>query len=461
MKFPLLISLLLRTLPLLLVLLSRPQVLHSQVLETEVDYSTKLASFFDRSADADRPSTTKFLQKLEKAEFPLVAESLDSFSNTPTSERFTRDLCYYWGKISPTDALSYANSYANEDRPLYIRQAIIGWATFEPRNAWEEIMTISNYGANIKYKAEVVLATIARKDIPLAMELFSQLRPTRACLSCGSQYIISVAADLGRLEEIKENLDLIPKGVSKERFFEKYWEALGYYTQQDAVQQLRSLPPGSNYTNAETSLIIGWAKLAPDECMDYVISNFKGQRLQELVPYIINQWAKSDFLGDLTLFLNKIPNDYVIDTSTIAVIDDMMVLDPVGTISWIETIENDSLNNEAFKKAIWSWATFEPDNAKDFVTSTEDLKLKDQLTWYFLLSSFQNKTLKFDYLELIADMDSANIRLQLIEKLAVYIADPEKNSNLPINSDQFAEFIRNLEMIEDEVRQNFLQILNR
>ena len=329
------------------------------------NYPQTIQRIIEGSSETRGEEMVGFLKELPAQEFRNVSRILEQFPLSPFLEESIKNLIYHWAKSEPIEALEYANSFSSVKRLNYIHKAISGWARNDPESAWKELMGITNYGANRKYRTETILMEIAERNLPLAIELYDDLRSDRACLSCASTLILRVAMDQDRMPFAYEQIQSMSAGPGKDRFHENYWRSYGYFRPAEAFSALTNVSREDVKRTAENNLIVGWSSSAPVQCIEYVFSNYSGSRLNELVPYVVREWARSDFLEDITYFLENLPSDMQNDASIVGIIRDLSVIDPLGTIKWIESIKNDELRENCYNKAIWSWAKFEPETARE------------------------------------------------------------------------------------------------
>ena len=413
----------------------------------------------------ESPSKTRgeemvgFLKELPAEEFRSASRILEQFPLSPFLEESIRNLIYRWANSEPIEALEYASFFTSVKRLNYIHTAISGWAINDPESAWKELMGVTNYGANRKYRTETILMEIAERDLPLAIELYDDLRSDRACLSCASTLILRVAMDQDRMPFAYEQIEAMSAGPGKDRFHEIYWRTYGYFRPAEALSTLNKVSREDVKRTAETNLIVGWSNSAPVQCIDFVFSNYSNSRLNELVPYVVREWTRTDFLEDITYFLRNLPSDTRNDASIVGIVSDLTVIDPLGTIKWIESIENDEVRENCYNKAIWSWAKFEPEAAREFILSVSEPELQNSLSWYFIIATLLNKNYQNQYLDLVDLQFGKRNKLHLLKRIALIVSDPSKNGTGYVDLDYFRDFVRNRGDMNVEEKGNILQIV--
>lgn len=359
-------------------------------------------------------------------EVHLLRELLDQSAPVPSLVHLWHGLLERWGELDSAEALAFASARRSGDRPLLQSRAIVGWSKRQPREAWDAILRLSNRGADRRYSLPHVLLTIGESDLPLALELYLDLVPERACLDCHTGNLSLLAFKQGRLDLVFQTLDRMAAGPLRDSLRDSLWDVLGYYLQAEALNDLPRARDAADRDAAEVSLCVGWVGADPAGAFDHVLSLSGSPRFETMLLAVVQEWARGAAPEDVTHLLRRLPADLG-ERSLLGLAGHLVRINPSATLAWIEGFAASPLRTKSLGDAMDNWTRIDPDAALAHIHETSDRELRSILLWSHLFARTANKTLRPDDL---AELDYGfghAWTFSLLEKLAVRLLDPTVN----------------------------------
>jgi hypothetical protein len=335
-------------------------------------------------------------------------------------------LLQHWARLDGPSAYDFAQSQQAISKVNAISNVLYGWAWSDPAKAWDELMLISNRGADRRFSLMDAFDVIGAKNLDLALQLYEDLLPDRSCLKCCASRLLIAASQTGDFDKIFRQLGRMPAGPTRDALRDEYWEYFGHYMPEWALRNLKTMTDPADLKAAETNFCIGWAYTRFDDCMDYILKQAPSRR-DELILVAVQAWAKHTMQGEVSRFVKTLPAD-LSERSLLGLATSLASIDPQVTLEWLKKFTSSRMRTEALGRAMTRWAKIDHEAAHQFINAGEEIETRGILLWYYLLAKLSNHTLDFSELDEIDARYSLAWRVSLFEEMAIELADPSINN---------------------------------
>lgn len=331
-----------------------------------------------------------------------------------------------WGKLDGPAALRAASNDPSASRARYEGEAAAGWAHYDPRRAWQEIVAVSQGRAAAGSGSSSALYVIAERDLELALTFYQELPPSRSCLECNAGNICIAAIRMGKFDVIFAALDRMRPGPARNALRDRYWTLLGEVLEGNAMDWLTRMTTKEDRDAAEIKAYMGWAAVKADVALDHVLRIQDTAQFENTLLAVVQVWGRRARTEDVKRLLSRLPKD-LSERSTLGLASHLAGVDAAATLPWVQAFVSSSVRNEALARVVRVWAQLEPDAARDYFRRIEDLDLRGVLVANYLLSKLQNKTLQAKDLEEIIVTFDKEWSKRLLRQIGTNLMNPKIN----------------------------------
>ncbi len=346
--------------------------------------------------------------------------------SSPYREAALLVLIQHWAELDGPAAYEYARTQEEVSKMEAMQSTFYGWASSRPTEAWDELMIVSNRGADRRFNLMAPFDVIAAADLDLALRLYEDLLPDRSCLKCCASRVLIAAARTGAFDKILTALQQMPRGPSRDALRGEYWKYMGTYLPERGQRNLKLQTDPLEFKAAETNFCIGWAYTGFDNCMEYILAQ-PPSRQDELILVAVQAWAKHALPGEAARFVKSLPAD-LDERSLLSLAESLASIDPKVTADWVKTFAQSDMRTKAFGSAMTRWGKIDHDAAHQYVEACDDIETRGTLLWYYLLAKLANHTLDFNEMDEVDARYRLDWRVRFFSEAALELADPSINN---------------------------------
>jgi len=401
-----------------------------------------------------------FFKNLSPEETMMARDILLSTKPSPDQETLLLTLIQHWSRLNGSDAYEFAQTQQAVSKSDAVANALLGWAASDAVKAWDQLMLVSNRGADRRFSLTETLDVIASSNLKLALQLYEDLLPDRACLKCCASRLMIAASRNGEFDKILGAVNLMPHGPTRDALRDEYWSYFGRYLPQWGLRDLKSLTDPEDAKAAEVNLCMGWAHHGFSDCMEYILKQAAPEMHDELILASVQIWARHAVNEDVVKLIKSLPAD-LSERSLLGLATSLSSVDPQATLDWIKTFPPSDMRTTAIGRAMTRWAKIDHDAARAYFHAEKETELRGILLWYYLLAKLANNTLRFADLIEIDSRYYLDWRVRLFSEIAVELADPSINNGGKYDLNLFVELVRARTDFSPEAKAKILLPLNR
>ena len=383
-----------------------------------------------------------FVDNATLEEVVQIHRILDGERNWGTTEILYRHLFLRWGMLDGPAALRAASSNRSSARARYEGDAAAGWAHYDPKQAWKEILAVSNGRTAAGGVPSHALYVIAEHDLELALTFYEDLPPSRTCLECNAGNICLAAARQGKYETVFAALDRMKRGPARNALRDRFWSTLGQVMAGDAFEWLDRMKTEEDRNAARIKAYVGWADADSETALDQVLHIGDATLFENTLLAVVQVWGRRARSEEVTRFLRRLPQD-LSERSTLGLAAHLAQADAPTTLAWIETFSEASIRNEAMARTIRVWSQLDSDAARDYIRRIDDLEVRGALLANYLLTKLKNKTLQPQDFEEIASAFSKEWTKRLLRQIGTNLMNPSINDTQFFDLEAFVAFVKN------------------
>ena len=362
----------------------------------------------------------------------------------------------HWARLDGPAAYAYARSQTILGRTEAESRALIGWASYEPAKAWNELMVVSSLAADRRYAVISVLEQVANTNLDLALQFYKDLVPDRACLQCSADYLMVSAARTGSFDKVFKFMQGMPVGPSRDALRDGYWAYMGQYLPELGLVQLKEVLDPVDHRAAEVGFCTGWALTSFPDCLDYILHQAGAEKFAELILPSVSIWARFATHDDVVNLVKSLPPELA-QRSLLGLANTLSSVDPKVTLDWVASFPYSEVRTNSLNRAISRWAKIDQKAAHDYIEKCADTETRGIMLWYFLFSKLDNQTLVFEELAEANDRYSKDWRVKLFAGLSARLADPSVNNGGKYDLKAFQAFVEQRRDFSEEEKSKILE----
>lgn len=378
----------------------------------------------------------------------------------PKRDLLVNSMLERWGWLDGAAALAYSQTQKFISQTDAVSCSLLGWASKDPARAWDEIMILSNRGADRRFGVVSVLTAVAEQDLDLALRCYEDLQPDRACLECAALHLMIAAEKNASFLKVRFAAERMPRGPLRDALWAGYWNFLGQYLPEWGLGELNGIGGSDDAKSATAQFCRGWAYLRFDDCMDFILRKVSGGTRDELILATVQVWARNAVHEDVVRVLKTLPTDLG-ERALLGLAATLASIDAQATLAWLEPFPHSEVRSQALGRAMRRWATLDHETARAYLLACEDTETRGILLWDYLQAKLRNGTFNFEELALIETRYSQDWRVRLLESLTVGLADPANNQGGRYELKKYAEVIKARSDLTDELKAKILKPFNR
>ncbi len=402
------------------------------------------ASDSDEAAATERVTDTasmklaiqaREMEKIGRIRADLDEESVDTFRalveglpHSPYREKLLYIVVVELARYDGEFAVNYALSLATENRQEYASAAMLAWVSNSPDEAWEFFLTLSNFGQDRAFKAEMLVYGTAETDIDKAFQFYNQLSDEIDCIDCSAKTIMRKLFYEDETSKIDEFETRIEDEFEREQWQKNKWDMWGYYQPSEALERLNQIATDEERNDARVNVYGGWARYQPKECIEHLVAHESEDVFAAAFPKIIHEWGSHSLIDRSLDLIKSIDRDSITDRSIVAISSRLAAIDPEFSWELVDSIDDQIIRESGIRHFVWSTSKSDPQFLRDLIERTTDPKGQNAILWWFLQYVPWNGHFDLEadmqYFQLINNYNNEN---KSLEHLASEVLDPSSS----------------------------------
>lgn len=384
-----------------------------------------------------------------------VRDNLLADPASPRREVLLLQVVVNWGRLDGPAAFAYAREQQAVSRYGAIGASLIGWVATDPDRAWDTAMAHSNRGADRRYPIMSMLTLIGEQNMDHALRLYLDLLPDKACLQCAAAHLMVAASYGGEFDKVLAAARAMPAGLLRDALWGEYWSYLGSYLPEWGIRELSSIADPADRKIALTEFCKSWGRNHFDDCLEYILVRVDSSNRDDLILAVVQDWSRQAGHEEVVRVLKTLPVD-LNDRALLGLASTLANLDAQAVLDWLMPRPYSQVRTNALDRAMWRWATLDPEAAHAYLLAVEDRETRGILLWNYLRAKVENGT--FAYAEL-ADIDAGygfDWRVHLLANIGADLANPKVNTAGRYDLKEFIKVINARTDLPDETKRKIL-----
>jgi hypothetical protein len=178
--------------------------------------NAQLEKLWSTSISEIEAQSEAWFRNLNLEETLAARDALLAAKPSPRQEVALQVLIKRWARLDGPAAYDFARTQQAIPKKRAMAVALLGWAFSEPTKAWDELMLVSNRGADQSYNLLAILEVIAENNLDLGLQMYEDLLPDRACLDCCASQLMVAASRRGNFDKILAAIARMPRGPTRD-----------------------------------------------------------------------------------------------------------------------------------------------------------------------------------------------------------------------------------------------------
>ncbi|MBD5781894.1 hypothetical protein IEN85_20505 [Pelagicoccus sp. NFK12] len=245
-----------------------------------------------------------------------------------------------------------------------------GWARNEPDAAWAALLAASNKGAIRGIDLRSVIAEVSQTDLGSALDMINDLQGNRR-----DREFRSLANSQQSTEAFQAMLEMslqIPDDTFRERSMASLFDAWSDFDFNSSLDAINTLPDPSLAKSSMHGLLRSWAQRDGAEAFAYALENQGDPNVEGSLTSVARSWLRSSSAFEVDEVFDALAYAPERDKTLFDLTADLIAADPETTMAMVQEMEDSSLRQRTFSKAIHYWSRNDLDGAETFAFSQGD-----------------------------------------------------------------------------------------
>lgn len=408
-------------------------------------------------AERDVDSVSAVVSKLDEQQIHDFRRLVEDMVHSPFKETLTFVLVDHLAKHNGEFTFNYALNQAMAERQRLAMLALESWAESDPYEAWEFFLITSNFGNDRSFKAERLIASIARKDIEMAIRFYGELTDQIGCVSCSAQHIIRRIFYEEKESQFGKYTEKITDPFKLRIWNESYWFMFGYYQPHKAINRLNGIVHERDRRIARKFAIVGWSSYDPPSSIEYLTNSVNDNEFEIIFPIVVKQWAQKSILDSCLELVKSLERNQLSDRAVLAIGKRLTMVDYEYAWALIASISETTLKERGIEDFMMILGKRDPEKSREIIESVEDKWTRKTLIWYYFQSAPASGRLDFERdFKYLCEVKS---RDRIMELLVGNTLDPASYFSKYIDPLELADEIEKLDCLGDEAKENLPKLL--
>ncbi|MDQ8205671.1 hypothetical protein [Pelagicoccus sp. SDUM812003] len=430
-------------------------------LSSESASEDTIASLSVAVEQRNMEAIASFREKLSEQDVDAFMHLVESLPHSPYRESLFFIVVEELARFDGAFAVNYALDLETAKRQEYASYALLAWVRNEPEEAWEFFLTLTNFGQDRAFKAEMLIHGAAETDIEKAFQFYNQLSDEVDCVDCSAKTILRRLFYNDDLSKIFEYEAQIEDPFKLDQWRRNKWDMWGYYQPLAALERIKQIASPTEQDDARISVYSGWARYQPRESIEHLLAFQSDDLFADAFPKIIHEWGTHSLLDQSLDLIKSIDRDSITDRSIVAITSRLASIDPKFSWELVESIEDETIRRTGMRQFVWSTSKSDPDFLRELIDGSADSAVQKELLWWFL--QFVPANGHFDlpadmrYFDLINSYNNNNESLRLLVSEVLNATSPTSRHITP---NRLALAIAEQKWLNSDDRERFITLLN-
>jgi hypothetical protein len=275
-------------------------------------------------------------------------------------------------ELDPTLALAEAGGIEEVRLRREAQERVIrSMGEANPELAWELISKAPNDGSLPRERFELMLDGMAGGDPQRALDFLSSHREELGPYRDHAQAVLDEIYENGGHDKLKSWVEAMPEGKWRDGAMNRFIDQWARYDPASAKAWMDSQHiPASNLPAARVELAESWARVRPQEAIEWVRALPQNAQSRELYDAVFRQWIQYDSNVAADWLANQPPSP-MLDRPIERYTWQAMEIDPQNSMPWAESITDEGRRFRMMSEIAERWGRRDPQGLERFVASRD------------------------------------------------------------------------------------------